>query len=73
MIEFKRTAESEWEPWPADAQPRPPAVIDFGPHTIPCSVHPACVDWGGVHFHAIRFDGRVWTAGTGWNAQVNQS
>lgn len=69
MIHFSRAEGAEWEPWPSMARPTPPAESDMP--LAPCGHgHHGCVDWRGVHFHAIRFGDRVWDAVNGWRRPI---
>lgn len=65
-VEFKRSADSDWEYWPPASTPSPPQSSDVP--FRPCyHGKRKCAEWGGVHFFAIRFDGKEWDAANGWH------
>lgn len=72
MIEFKRTTASEWQTWSPLANPPPPTAAEApfkacywqedNPIGRPAH-HGHCRVWRGVHFLAIRIDGREFRDG----------
>lgn len=72
---FARKEGVDWEIWPKEAMPHRPSANDAP--FVECAHQPehgACAQWGGVHFHAIRFgDGNspwVWDAVNGWRSDL---
>lgn len=65
MIEYTKTEGGEWLRWANANIPSPPPR-DALDGIRRCEEHAGCVDWRGVHFHAVRIDGRVWDAVNGW-------
>lgn len=63
MIEFKRTPATDWEEWPETNIPQPPAALDAPFPACYHDHHGHCRDWRGVHFVAIRIDGREFRGG----------